>query len=221
MAPLQQQNPAMGTVNNVAAQQAAQQPYDENVGYTNQYNTKLTPEEEAAYQAWGRWQASQRPDHRNPALDTYDYDMRGFWKSGGQFAQNGHAGDQFKKPNHPTFSTFSQYATPEMPGGTWGKAPNGAWTFTPSAQNLKFHDAGDLQEYFATEEKGNQLILPPAAQSGVAPSPTTPPQTQTAAPAPAGSPQAAPTAGGKQALPGRPLAPPLNPAGVGKPTVAP
>jgi hypothetical protein len=221
MAPLQQQNPAMATVNRVGSQQIADQPYDENVGYTNQYNTPLTPNEEAQYQAWGKWQAQQRPDHRNPAQDTYDYDMRGFWKSGGQFAQNGHAGDQFKKPNHPTFSTFSQYSTPEMPGGTWGKAANGAWTFTPSQQNLKFHDAGDLQEYFATQEKGNQLVL---GQSSGAPAPqvsvnqaTTQAGQPTASPAPqaaAASPLAA-----KPPAAGQPAVPSANLLGASAPTV--
>lgn len=131
-------------------------PYD----YTDRYNTKLSPAEEAAFQAWGKQQASQ--SGRNPAGDTYDYDMRGFWKSGQDFAANGHAGDQFKKPNHPTFSTYSQYnGVDGNQGGTWGGGQNGQpWTFTPSATNLQAHDVGDLQRYFNEVESGNRLIIP-------------------------------------------------------------
>lgn len=138
-------------------------PQDGPPDMTNQYNTALTPQEEAAYQAWGRQQEQQTG--RNPAADTFDYDMRGFWKSGGQFAANGHAGDTFKKPNHPTFSTFSQYnGVDGHAGGTWGGGLNGQpWTFSPSPTNLRMNDAGDLQRYFQERESGNRLILPQAA----------------------------------------------------------
>lgn len=128
--------------------------------YTARYNTQLSPDEEAQYQAWGAQQAAQTG--KNPALDTYDYDMRGFWKSGGKFADNGHAGDQFKKPNHPTFSTLSQYhGVDGAEGGTWGGGQNGqAWTFVPGKFNLQVHDLEDLQRYFQQVERGNTLILP-------------------------------------------------------------
>lgn len=162
-------HPDIATLNRLYPQPVAATPaapaYDEEKGYTDQYNTKLTPAEEAAYQAWGQQQAATRQDKRNPAQDTYDYDMRGFWKAGGgapSFADNGHAGDAYKKPNHPTFSSLSQYSTPAMPGGQWAKLPDGSWTFAPSAHNLQMNDAGDLQQYFAKQEQGNKLILPPA-----------------------------------------------------------
>lgn len=155
---MQQQptSPNVATVNRIQA--AA--PYDPQKGYTDQYNTQLTPDEESKFQTWGKQEAAKRPDGRNPAQDTYDYDMRGFWKSGGQFSPNGHAGDTFKKPNHPTFSTFSKYSTPETPGGVWASTPDGKWTFTPSVYNLKMNNAGDLQQYFQTQEVGNKLVLP-------------------------------------------------------------
>lgn len=134
-------------------------PYD----YTSRYNTKLSPADEAAYQAWGQQQAAL--SGRNPAADTYDYDMRGFWKSGQPFAANGHAGDVFKKPNHPTFSTLSQYHGADgMVGGVWGGGQNGQpWTFTPGAANLQTQGVAGLQQYFADPRNGetkNQLILP-------------------------------------------------------------
>lgn len=128
---------------------------------TNRYNTPLSPEDEAAYQAWGRQQAAQTSG-KNPAADTFDYDMRGFWKSGASFATNGHAGDTYKKPNHPTFSTFSKYnGVDGYQGGQWGGGQGGQpWTFAPSQTNLQMNDAGDLQRYFQDVEKGNRLILP-------------------------------------------------------------
>lgn len=159
---------------------------------TGQYNTPLTPAEEAAYQAWGQREQTGKImaglPARNPAADTYDYDMRGFWKSGGKFAGNGHAGDQFKKPNHPTFSTLSQYNGQDgNQGGTWGGGQNGQpWTFTPSATNLQHNPAPELQKYFQQVEPGNQLILPPVVPPPVVPPPAAPPS-----PSPSPSPLAA------------------------------
>lgn len=136
-------------------------PYDERRGYTDQFNTQLTPDEEAAYQAWGAEQAATRKDKRNPAADVYDYDMRGFWKSGGEFsAENGHAGDAYKKPNHPTFSNLSRYSTEDVPGGRWARLKDGSWTFAPSPHNLRMHTPESLQRYFSEQEMGNQLLLP-------------------------------------------------------------
>jgi hypothetical protein len=143
---------------------------------TDRYNTPLSPEDEAKFQAWGAQQAAQTG--RNPAQDTFDYDMRGFWKSGDQFAANGHAGDTFKKPNHPTFSSFSKYnGVDGYQGGQWGGGQNGQpWTFTPSQTNLQMNDAGDLQKYFQDVEKGNHLILPqtPAPAASATPAPAVP-----------------------------------------------
>lgn len=130
---------------------------------TSVYNTPLTPEQEAQYQAWGVAQGVR--NGRNPANDTYDYDMRGFWANKGKLAANGHAGDQFKKPNHPTFSDQSQYhGVDGHEGGAWGGGQNGQpWTFTPGKTNLQFQDPADLQRYFQQVEPGNQLILPNGA----------------------------------------------------------
>jgi hypothetical protein len=164
---------------------AAPAPSDGPPDLSDRYNTVLSPEDEAAYQAWGRQQAAQNGG-RNPAADTFDYDMRGFWKSGGQFAANGHAGDTFKKPNHPTFSTFSKYSGVDGHiGGTWGGGQDGQpWTFTPSPTNLQMNDAGDLQQYFQDVEKGNQLILPQAQAQPTAPVQASPaPAPQAVAPA--------------------------------------
>jgi hypothetical protein len=134
-------------------------PYD----FTNRYNTTLSTEDEAAFLAWGQQQAAARGG-RNPATDVYDYDMRGFWKSGGSFdAGSGHAGDAYKKPNHPTFSDQSRYhGVDEYQGGQWGGGQNGQpWTYTPSPTNLRVHGPEGLLQYFQRTEPGNLLVLPP------------------------------------------------------------
>jgi hypothetical protein len=119
-------------------------PYD----YSARYNTQLQPADEAKFQAW----ASSNDKLR----DLYDYDIRGFWQSGGgALDPRGHATDQFKKPNHPTFSDQSQYHGPDTPGGVWGQG-----TFTPSAHNLSMMSAPALQRYFSEREPDYRLVLP-------------------------------------------------------------
>ncbi len=135
---------------NALAPQAAPQPdpYD----YSARYNTQLAPAEEAQYQAWAA--------ANGKAKDVYDYDLRGFWKSGAAFADNGHGGDTFKKPNHPTFSNQSQYhGVDGAQGGTWGDG-----TFTPSPHNLQMMSAPALQRYFNEREPDTRLVLPGAQQ---------------------------------------------------------
>lgn len=79
----------------------------------NGYNTELTPGTEAAYQAWLKKVA--------PGDDGRDYDYRGAYAAGvGRGGANQHFTDQFKKPNHETFSNESQYGLdrPEI-AGSW------------------------------------------------------------------------------------------------------
>jgi|ERR1700722_6947485 len=159
----QQQNPTIGTLNRVSPVPASIRPPDPERGYADQFNTPLTPDQETAYQAWGKQQAAARPDHRNPALDTYDYDMRGAWLNNAQAAANGHLPDTWKKPNEPTFSTQSKYSTTQNPGGAWAQQADGTWTFTPSQFNLKMNSAEDLQKSWAREQPGAKLALPTAS----------------------------------------------------------
>lgn len=80
--------------------------------FSDFYNTKLTDEEEAQYQAWAKKIGHER--------DVYDYDLRGAWKAGAAQTENGHFPDTFKKPNHHTFSEESQYADGKRNiGGHW------------------------------------------------------------------------------------------------------
>lgn len=126
-----------------AIQQAWEPPDD-----TGRYNTALKPAQEA------RFRAQYAPN------DSYDYDMRGAYAANTKAAANGHYPDTYKKPNHMTFSTGSQYSTPEHTGGQWIQAPSGKWIFMASPWNMNNSGALGLLDYFAHQEQGNIPVLP-------------------------------------------------------------
>ena len=65
--------------------------------FTKRYNTVLSPEQEAIFQAWAIDES--KAQGRNVLNDLYDYDLRGMWDAGAGFGGgNGHAADTFKKP---------------------------------------------------------------------------------------------------------------------------
>ena len=127
-------------------------PPDDPNDFTDKYNTQLSSEEEAKFQDWAK---------ANPKLgNTYDYDARGFFQAGANAAGNGHGSDQWKKPNHPTFSDQSQYSgVGGNVGGHWNKAQDGTWDFTPGSGNV--YSSNELQNYFSNQEQGNRLYLVP------------------------------------------------------------
>lgn len=78
----------------------------------DKYDTPLTPDEETSFSAWKAQHA--------PKDSGQDYDLRGAFKKGLKpDPKSGHWSDEFKKPNHPTFSNQSRYSTKENPGGRW------------------------------------------------------------------------------------------------------
>lgn len=117
------------------------------------FNTALTPTGEQLYQ------------QQVPPGASADYDMRGaFARMGGALLPEGqHYPDTFKKPNHPTFSTGSQYARPEQPGGAWVPlpGPGAPWTFTPSETNTGSFGLQNLQRYFQQYEPNSLLLQQP------------------------------------------------------------
>lgn len=121
--------------------------------YTDQYNTPLNSADEARFQSWAA--------DNGRAGDTYDYDLRGLWKSGAGFASNGHGTDTYKKPNHPTFSTGSRYSTADSPGGRWTRD-----SYDPSATNLQMYGPAGLRDYFARREPGVDLMIQRAVGGG-------------------------------------------------------
>lgn len=122
---------------------------DEQYFYNN-FNTQLSPEQEQSFQNWAQ--------QNNRLNDLYDYDLRGFYKAGEEFGDNGHGVDIYKKPNHPTFSDQSMYSGTPAPwggnyvGGTWEETPKGV-SYTPSYEMLtQTHPLGFLQDYMAKYE---------------------------------------------------------------------
>lgn len=90
------------------------------------YNTALTPEQETGFQTW---KSQNAPDDSG-----YDYDLRGAYLADMQRSpDNGHMGDRFKKPNHPTFSDQSQYAVGDQRdrAGSWVGPEGPDQTFVP------------------------------------------------------------------------------------------
>ena len=130
--------------------------------FTNRYNTPLSSQEEIGYKAWLN---TVHPNQRN----TYDYDLQGYYKAAIDKVDpkrftlavdpkgNLHFDDRFKKPNHYTFSTDSQYNGRDgYYGGQWTDLGNGKWSFAVHPSNL--YSNKELRDYFNRNEKGNLLI---------------------------------------------------------------
>ena len=128
--------------------------------FTGDYNTKLSAEDEKAFQSW--LSDLGKKDGRDRARDLADYDMRGFFKSGGAQAGDGHFTDKFKKPSHPTFSDQSIYhGTDGHEGGKWDVTDDGRDRFTPGPANLKHYTPAELKKYWKDIENDDvELVLP-------------------------------------------------------------
>lgn len=122
---------------------------------TDSYNTPLSDADEAAFQSWSKGNGH--------AGDTYDYDLRGAFKSGAGQADNGHFPDTFKKPNHPTFSDQSKYSgSGGLYGGQWTQTEDGRDRFVASPSNLIHQTPEELKAYFQKVEPNAELVLPDA-----------------------------------------------------------
>lgn len=82
----------------------------------NNYTTKLTNQEQTNFNTWVSDMRTKGAIH--PLDNFQDYDMQGYWKNEvlkNTVLANGnsaaHFTDKYKKPNHPTFSVESMYAT--------------------------------------------------------------------------------------------------------------
>jgi len=131
----------------------APMPHDAN------YNTPLNPVQQSGFNAWAKQLAASGHDVRK---DTGDYDMQGAFLGGAGQGANGHFPDTWKKPNHPTFSTESQYALGEgRQPGQWDTDPQGKDRFTAGATNLQNPGgAQSLLDYFRRVEPGVTLRMP-------------------------------------------------------------
>lgn len=126
--------------------------------FSSQYNTPIPASKQADFNKWVQDQTTKTG--RNPLGDRYDYDVNGYWLSGGGTDSRGHGTDQFKKPNHPTFSNESQYhGLNGYVGGKWVQV-NGKSSYLPSQTNLQFRSQPQLQQYFNKTEP-DVTLLPP------------------------------------------------------------
>lgn len=94
-----------------------------------------------------------------------DYDYQGYTAKYGEPDQSKgqHLTDEFKLPQHITFSDESVYSNKQTPGGRWQKEkgdPEYDWSYTPSAYVLKNHSPEELKQYFQKYEKRSKLNLP-------------------------------------------------------------
>jgi len=89
-----------------------------------------------------------------------DYDYRGYTEKYGRPDQSKgqHLTDEFKLPNHITFSTESKYSKPGQEGGVWYEK-EGTWHFQPSWFNLLQHSPDELKTYFEKYEPDAVLDL--------------------------------------------------------------
>lgn len=122
-------------------QKGGQEPED----LSDYYNTRLTPEEEAKFQAWAK--GKKNAAGGDLLKDVYDYDVRGWWLDGAERAADGHGPDLFKKPNHPTFSQESIYHGSEgRRGGRWDHDETGSETLQPYDRRFD-PQADELDKY--------------------------------------------------------------------------
>lgn len=115
------------------------------------YNTQLSPGQEAGYQI---------AKANSPFVsDTgSDYDLRGYYKKYGGFgtdAANGHLTDEFKKPNHPTFSTESLFYNGQPYAVDWSKTPDydSPMTTSPFSDYLSSLSDEDFNKLYNTRRR--------------------------------------------------------------------
>jgi len=143
-----------------AKEQFLEEGYASGIDLTDSFNTSLTPEQEAKFQAWAA--SAKEVLGRNLNQDLSTYDMRGLWKdeiSQGMiegFKEGMHFIDTYKKPNHPTFSDESKYSSKEYSGGKWGEG-----TFAPSKDQMKAGwDPKLAQQYFDRIKENIKVVTP-------------------------------------------------------------
>lgn len=135
--------------------------------FTDQYNTPLDQPTMARYEGW---RARLPENYRN----TRDYDLQGYYLAATQGKDPNitlnldpkgqlHLVDTFKKPNHPTFSVYSQYNGRDgYQGGNWMQGTGNQWIFMAHPSNMWTPQA--LNDYFLRAEQGNVLLDPRAVR---------------------------------------------------------
>jgi hypothetical protein len=123
------------------------------------YDTPLDPKQIPVFENWVKRQSALQG--RDISRDVGDYDLSGLFKKvNGKDLPVGHGTDEFKKPNHPTFSQESIYHNANQIGGRWDNV-GGKDVFYASPLNVKNMGVEGLRNYFKQREPGVQLVLPP------------------------------------------------------------
>lgn len=132
---------------------------------SGKYNTPVPPARQAQYQQWRAALPSQLQSQR-------DYDLQGAFQNGTNADPRQHMTDDFKKPNHPTFSTQSKYnGVDGNVGGSWVDAPglpardpknedSKPAFYQPSATNQQYKSPTGLQQYFEDPRVGDTNVIP-------------------------------------------------------------
>jgi hypothetical protein len=123
-------------------------------------NDKIMNDSNHGYTKW----LASLPSRLN---ESNDYDLKGYFDKYGPVKIQGeqHLTNEFKKPNHVTFSNESIYNNPEHQGGEWRKAKDDKWEFVASPWNIKNVGINSLQTYFKQNEPNSHLILPPVSHA--------------------------------------------------------
>ncbi len=131
------------------------------IDFTDDFNTPIPEEVEPLFERWiALKDAERKAQGRGGVLrDKADYDIQGFFLAEAKGQEGifdettGHGTDEFKKPNHPTFSTDSRYhGISGFRGGTFKGN-----SFSPSEDNIRLFGGGNLREYFKRFEQGVTL----------------------------------------------------------------
>jgi hypothetical protein len=112
------------------------------------HNTYLPPDQEAKFRDYA--------EKSGRVGDLEDYDLRGYYAAVQGRMENGHLPDTYKKPNHPTFSSESQYNGAEgLFGGSWVPTPvDGVNVYQAQPTNTY----PNLEGYFREVEPSSILI---------------------------------------------------------------
>ena len=135
--------------------------------YAFAYNTPILDPRQWEDFTW--WSYANGMD---PLGGSRDYDMQGAYLASLAADGRNHWDDEFKKPNHRTFSSGSMYASPEMPGGEWkrgfiysvpgrGISPRAVPSVyvQPEERSLPgFAWPGAMREYMDAAEPGSMLV---------------------------------------------------------------
>jgi hypothetical protein len=110
-----------------------------------------------------------------PTSEEPDYSLADYEKKNGvpapyvslvEYIKNGnHLNDQFKIPNHITYSDQSAYSGADMKGGTWQSGGQNLYNFQPSQFNLTQHPIEQLIEYFKNRERRGTFITTPSGKT--------------------------------------------------------